>query len=858
MYLYLLIAPFSISISRNVKYFTFLFLYVCLFISAAHSQELENREQDFNRDWKFSLNIGKEAMQAEFYDADWRTVHLPHDWSVEFPFDSIKGEGCTAYLPGGIGWYRKHFSIDIDKNKSTFILFDGVYNNAEIWLNGTLLGEHPYGYSPFYFDLTPYLRKRGKENVLAVKVDRSRYADSRWYSGSGIYRDVKLITVPKVHIPIWGTFITTPLATQEKAEIQVQTTLVNGLSKPKSLALLTQLTAPDGTVVMENKQELRIEQKGVEKLKQVFEISNPLLWDLKQPQQYKAISQIWEGEQIIDQSITHFGIRSFKFDKDQGFFLNGKPHKIKGVCLHHDGGLVGAAVPKGVWRRRLRTLKDGGCNAIRISHNPGSEEFLELCDEMGFLVQDEFFDEWDYPKDKRFNMGERRVDYITQGYTEHFSKWAEIDLKNTVLAHRNHPSIIQWSIGNEIEWTYPKEAASTGFFDANWSGNYFWSQPPYSVEKIREMQKTLDRKAHDIGSTAKKLAAWTRELDTSRPVIANCILPSASYESGYADALDIIGYSYRRVIYDYGHKNYPDLPIMGTENLGQYHEWKAVMERPFVSGTFLWTGIDYMGEANGGWPRKGTASGLLDQAGFEKPSYYMMKSLWSNSPSINMTTQLLPQSIFEINEAGKVVEKKPGGWEKALWVWQDVNEHWNYKVGETVIVEVLSNASEVELFLNDQSLGSKFLSDFEDHIYKWAVPFAEGELMAVAHVGEEEVRTILKTAAEPSSFTLTPDKIELKTDGKDVAHLVVQLVDKNGNPVKHLEQEIQIEVLGEIKLLGVDNGAPDNVQPYQSPKILTDQGRALIIVQSLLKPGIGTVKVSGKNIRERSLSISIQ
>ncbi|MGS0523886.1 glycoside hydrolase family 2 TIM barrel-domain containing protein [Zobellia nedashkovskayae] len=293
--------------------------------------------------------------------------------------------------------------------------------------------------------------------------------------------------------------------------------------------------------------------------------------------------------------------------------------KIKGVCLHHDGGMVGAAVPDDVWRRRLTKLKKAGCNAIRISHNPGSEAFLNLCDEMGFLVQDEFFDEWDNPKDKRKNMNEQSVDYVTRGYTEHFQEWAEKDLKNTILAHRNHPSIIQWSIGNEIEWTYPRNTDATGFFNnMGWQGNYFFSEPPFTPEQIKEQLKTLPKEKYDIGKTAQKLAKWTKELDTTRYVTANCILPSASHLSGYTDALDVVGYSYRRVIYDYGHKNYPNEVIMGTENLPQWHEWKAVMERPFISGLFLWTGIDYMGESNGGWPKKGTNSGLLNSEVLKK------------------------------------------------------------------------------------------------------------------------------------------------------------------------------------------------------------------------------------------------
>jgi hypothetical protein len=564
------------------------------------------------------------------------------------------------------------------------------------------------------------------------------------------------------------------------------------------------------------------------------------------------------GDDIVQEREMKIGIRSFRFDPDEGFYLNGENMKIKGVCLHHDAGLVGAAVPKGVWKRRLTALKEGGCNAIRISHNPGSQEFLDLCDELGFLVQDEFFDEWDYPKDKRLNMWEQNDDYITRGYTEHFQKWAEKDLKNVVRAHRNHPSIFQWSIGNEIEWTYPRNRPATGFFDnMNWEGNYFWSQPPFSPEKIRFEYKRLPTLEHNIGETAQKLAGWTRELDTTRPIIANCILPSASYETGYADALDIIGYSYRRVMYDYGKKHYPQLPIMGTENLGQYHEWKAVMDRPFISGMFLWTGIDYLGESHKGFPRKATQSGLLDLGGFKKPSYHMMKSLWNSNPHIYMSTQNLEKSIYKLVN-GIPQEKKPGAWEKALWVWYNVNEHWNYKSEEMVIVEVISNCPEVELFLNGESAGIKNLQDFPDRIYKWAIPYQKGTLEAKGSCEEKEVSTSLVSTGDPTQYQVLVDKSELIADREDVAHIIVQLVDEAGNPVTHINRKVTFEVNGPLKSLGVDNGSSLNVDPYQSDNVMTNKGKALLIVQSTLDKGRANITVFSEGLETAHIELEIK
>ncbi|MEM6318752.1 MAG: sugar-binding domain-containing protein [Bacteroidota bacterium] len=816
------------------------------------------RTEDFNFDWQFLLNEEGDFSTTTVDDANWRTLNLPHDWSVEAPFDSINGEGCTAYLPGGLGWYRKHFVTKKADDQKVFVLFDGIYNNSEVWLNGIKLGNRPYGYVPFYFDLTPHLAPQGQDNVIAVKVDHTRYADSRWYTGSGIYRNVQLITTSKLHIPIWGTFVSTPEVTTDQATVQIEVKLQNDFAENQNLTLQTEIFDPSGNKVATTQSELTVAANSSEIIQQQLKLGKPSLWDIDHPHLYQAVNTIVQGDKKVENHTTTFGVRSFRFDVNEGFFLNGKNRKIKGVCLHHDAGLVGAAVPKGVWRRRFETLKAGGCNAIRIAHNPGSEEFLGLCNEMGFLVQDEFFDEWDYPKDKRLNKWETKVDSITQGYGQHFQAWAERDLKTTVLAHRNHPSIIQWSIGNEIEWTYPRNAASTGFFDPQATGNYFWTQPPNSIEKIRELQQTLPRKEYDIGKTGQKLAKWTRELDTTRPVIANCILPSASYESGLADALDIIGYSYRRVMYDYGKKNYPDLPLMGTESLGHYHEWKAIRERPFVSGTFLWTGISYLGESNGQWPSKAVNSGLLDLAGFPHPTYYMYKTMWTDEPHIYITSQTPNKSLFKLDEKGEPVEKNPGKWQRMIWGWQDVNVHWNYRPEEMVIVEVLSSCEEVELFLNDLSLGKKRLDQFDDHIYKWAVPFAAGELTAVGTKAGQEVRTSIKTATTPTKITVQPDKKTLQADGYDVAHLVVQLVDQAGNPVKHQNQKVHFELTDGINSLGVDTGASSNVQPFQANQLLTDKGRALLIVQAGRKAANATVTVTGDGLEPALVNLILK
>ncbi len=549
-------------------------------------------KQDFNKSWLFCLGDNKAYKTINYDDSQWEGLSIPHDWSMAFPFDETL-EPATACLPGGIGWYRKNFNVEKNSNHLTFILFEGIYNHSEVFLNEHKIGEHPYGYSPFYFDITDFLSEKSTENLLAVRVDRSRYVDSRWYTGSGIYRKAYLIQKPLLYLPLWSCFITSEQVSEEKAEVHIKLDVKNVKDIEEAAQIKAVLYDRQKNKVGEVIQSLKIQKGEQKRLELMMDIQNPHLWSPDNPYLYQIYIKLEQEDKVIDSYNANIGMRSFYFDTKQGFFLNGQPTKIKGVCLHHDGGAVGAADIKPVWERRLQALKEAGVNAIRSAHNPASNDFLDLCDRLGFLVQEEFFDEWDYPKDMRLNMQDQHDDYISRSYGAlHFQDWVQTDLQNTILSHYNHVCIFQWSIGNEIEWTYRKSVEATGFFDANWSGNYFWSQPPYDREKIKEGLLQSSEEEYDIGQTAQKLSAWVKELDETRPVTANCILPSASYLSGYADALDVIGFSYRQVMYDYGHKHYPHLPLMGTENLPQWHEWKAVVERPFVAGLFLWTGID--------------------------------------------------------------------------------------------------------------------------------------------------------------------------------------------------------------------------------------------------------------------------
>jgi len=801
-----------------------------------------------NKNWRFLLDEEPNLIHHnDFDDGNLRQLDVPHDWSVEFSFDGEKGEACTGFLLGGIGWYRKHFTTTQEMTKGrTVIHFDGIYNRATIYCNGERVAFHPSGYAPLLLDLTEYLKPVGEDNVIAVKVDHSRYADSRWYTGSGIYRDVWLYLLPEAHMPVWGTFITTPKVDQEIATVVSELALNNTCQEPVVFDLMAEILDPDGQIAGSYKASVDVEAGQLVHYTTETEVAEPMLWDIYDGQMYQHLVKLYRDGELVQEVRTPFGIRSFEFNPDKGFFMNGKAQLIKGVCLHHDGGLVGAAVPLDVWRRRLEILVEGGCNAIRTAHNPASEAFLNLCDEMGLLVQEEFFDEWDKPKDKQ-NNGEERpesVSYKTQGHAEFFRVYAQSDLQDTMLRDRNHPSIIQWSIGNEIEWTYTKYNDATGYFGIDANGFYFWTLPPYSRDQIAENVNKVPKDYYDVDTTAKILADWTKELDTTRPVTANCILPTVSYETGYCDALDLVGYSYRRVIYGYGHDHFGDKPIMGTENVPQWHEWKAVLENEHVPGIFLWTGIDHMGEAQAQgtpFPRKGSNVGILDLAGFAKPVYHMYRGLWLEEAQIHMVTQTLDKSPYQLDGQSLLIEKEEGSWQRRLWFWHEVNKHFNYVKDEPVVVEVYSNCEEVTLFHNNVDMGTLRLADFEDHIYKWVLAFDEGDLKAVGILGNEEVTYQIHTGGTPVKAVLTCDKESITIDGDSAAHVVVELLDGAGHPVTHQDIRIEFELTGPGKVLGVDNGHPDNINDFQSMSVETSEGKALMILQGC---DLGTVTVS--------------
>lgn len=822
---------------------------------------------NFNADWLFTESDSPDYSLTTYQPSDWRQLNLPHDWSIEHDF-SEDLEGCTAFMPGGIGWYSKIFPSKIKENQKCYIIFDGVYNNAEFWLNGMRIGNHPYGYAPIYYDLTDMLSPKGKYNRISVRVDHSRYADSRWYTGSGIYRNVSMLIVDKLHIPVWGTFVTTPKVSKNNASINIQVEVRNDYNKQKEGSIITDIFDPEGNKITSISTNITLEQNQKASFTQKVNIEKPKLWHVNSPNLYQAKTRILSSNKKLEERITTFGIRSIRFDKEKGFFLNGENLKVKGVCLHHDAGIVGSAVPKDVWKRRLLLLKEGGCNAIRSAHNPASDEFLDLCDELGLLVQNEFYDEWDLPKDKRYNMHDKEVDYITRGNSEHFQLWAETDLKNVMLSSRNHPCIFQWSIGNEIEWTYPGNRGATGIFkETNKNDKIDWTLwrtevPPHTPKEVRDYWANFPKQTFNIGETASKLAAWTREMDTSRPITANLILPTSSLETDYAKALDVIGFSYKPHKYDYFRETYPEKPMMGTENVVRWYEWKAAIERDYIAGVFLWTGVDYMGECRKhDWPVKALPMAPVDLAGFPRASHYMYKALWREDvPVISMYTQSEKKSIYKLNADGKIVEKKKDYWKLAPRVWQDVNPHWNYKKDEKIIVEVYSNCDEVELFQNGKSLGKQYLKNQDDYTYKWLVNFKKGKLIAKGKKNNgKRANTILESVGKPVGIKLTADKEFMTANNTDVVHIVAQLIDKKGRAVKNENTEITFEINGEHRFLGTDCGNTAKMKSFKNKTSPTEFGQCLLILQSTNKESLIKVKAKNKegNILAEEFDITV-
>jgi len=652
--------------------FSLLILLAVFCVSCSSPLSKVTRIENFDNGWKFHLNDLAGAQEPRFDDSQWRSLDLPHDWSIEGDFsqDNPATPGGGA-LPGGVGWYRKTFRIpQSDEGKVVAIEFDGVYRNSEVWINGHYLGKRPYGYSSFRYELNPFLKYGTEPNVLAVKVDNSQQPNSRWYSGSGIYRNVWLVTTEKVFVDHWGTFVTTPEVTEGSAKVSIATKIRNASARDQKFVLKTVLLDSDKKEISTESTEGVAPKSSVSDVVQTLAVENPVLWSLENPRLYTAVTTVEVEGKILDDYETPFGIRTFVFDSDKGFYLNGKHVKINGVCDHHDLGCLGAAVNTRAIERQLEILKGMGVNGIRTSHNPPAPELLDLCDKMGFIVLDEAFDMWKTKKTE--------FDYALD-----WDAWHRQDLQDMVVRDRNHPSVFMWSIGNEVNEQWDKNAG--------------------------------------IGiAIAKELAGLVKSLDPTRPITSACNDTDPSNPLIRSGALDLVGLNYSLEKFPDFPKNFPGKKFLGTETVsalatrghynmpsdsirrwperwdkpfdkgnpdntcssydncstpwGSTHEetWKIMKKYDFLSGMFIWTGFDYLGEPTPyGWPSRSSYFGIVDLAGFPKDAYYMYQSEWTDKPVLH---------IFP---------------------------HWNWKRGDVIDVWAYTNCDEVELFLNGRSLGRR-------------------------------------------------------------------------------------------------------------------------------------------------------
>lgn len=768
----------------------------------------------FDNGWRFHLGDTPEAVADGFDDSRWQAVTLPHDWSVKGTLSPANASG-TGYLPAGIGWYRKTFDGRDLTAAQLYIYFEGVYNRSSVWLNGHLLGERPNGYISFLYDLTPWLRRDG-QNVLAVRVDHSRIADSRFYTGSGIYRDVWLVSAGPVHFAQWGVGWQARTLTDRQAVIAVDAA-IEGLDGRKAQLRLT-LRDASGAVVS------RAAARAAASQTVDLKLARPHRWDLDDPYLYTLEAEIVEGKTVLDRMQTSVGLREIRFDADKGFALNGRTRKIKGVCLHHDAGVLGAAVPEEVWERRLRNLKAIGANAIRTSHNPQAPVFYDLCDRIGLLVMDEAFDEWEFPKRKwveGWNVGTPALD----GTFDFFNEWGETDVRDMVRRDRNHPSIILWSIGNEVD--YPNDPYSHPILDG---GNNDFKQPAYGGYNPDAPR------AERIGEIAQRLAAAVRSVDTSRPVTGALAGVAMSNQTAYPEAVDVVGYNYTESRYDADHATYPERIIYGSENSGNYAAWKAVTDHDFISGMFIWTGTDYLGESNA-WPSRGFYSGLLDFGSFPKPRGRFFASLWSESPVCYLGTSL----------------PRPGG--RARGDTTDAWDSWNYEPGQTVRVVCYTNAASAALFLNGKQVGARQDYNRQTGIIGWDVPYAPGTLRAVGYdaSGKEESSYEITTSLRPKSLRVSADRTALRVGG--VAHLTVEVLDDNGNFVPLADNEITCTVEGPAVLLGLEGSDNRDMGSYTDNVQRAYRGRLLAYLRAT-GSGPVTVRFSAPLLQGASVTLS--
>ena len=807
-----------------------LILFVAL---AAVTFRAEAREKiNFDKGWRFILADSAQMSLAMYDDSAWRMLNVPHDWAIEGDFSASAPSGNSGgALPGGVGWYRKSFEVAAaDKGKLFYIDFDGVYMNAKVWINGQLLGQRPYGYSSFRFDLTPHL-KFGARNVVAVRVDNSDQPNSRWYSGCGIYRHVWLVKTEKIHVAHWGTHVVA-----EGNKVSVSVSIDNNTTSQQTVVVRNTIISPAGVQVASASKKLSLNPsaKSISSLSQL-KVSRPQIWSCETPYIYKVVTTIEQNGKVVDTYETPTGFRTFKFDAEKGFSLNGKSMKINGVCQHHDLGCLGAAVNEDALYRQLRILKEMGTNAVRCSHNPPAPELLAMCDTMGLIVMDESFDMWRRRKTKN-------------DYARFFDQWAERDLTDLVLRDRNHPSILMWSIGNEVleQWS-SADADTLSAEQANLILNAGHDASTLSHGTEMSVNSLL----------CKNLCEIIRRLDNTRPITAGCNEPDPKNHLFKSGALDIIGFNYHHQWVKDVPKNFPGKPFIFSESVsalqtrGFYmmpsdsvykapiewwlpyqdpsfqcsaydnmhaswsstHEetWDVVKHNDFVGGQFIWTGFDYIGEPTPyGFPARSSYFGIVDLAGFPKDSYYMYQSEWTDKQVLH----LFP--------------------------------HWNWLEGQDIDLWCYyNNADEVELFINGRSQGVKAKKDDHEYHLMWRVKFEPGEVKAVARKnGKVVAEKTIRTSGAPAQLRMTSDRIRFgnNPNGDNLAFITVEVIDKDGNLCPRADDQVFFEVEGG-RIVGVDNGNPISMERFKDTKRKAFNGKCLVVVAT--DGGDVTVRAKG-------------
>ena len=835
-----------------MKHF-FLLIASIIMASSYNVNAQERIIEDFNFDWSFKLGDDQQFATKDFDDSSWRELHLPHDWSIEGEFskDNPSTPGGGA-LPGGIGWYRKHFRSPKLDGRHITIEFDGIFMNSTVFVNGHKVGFRPYGYSSMSYDITPYLNPQGEENIIAVRCDNSEQPNSRWYAGCGIYRNVRLVNTANVFVDYTGTYITTPEISKERGTIKAQVSISNLRNDASKVTLENKILDAKGRCVAKNSVTKAINAGASADMEMTIEVNNPILWDVDNPYLYNVVSYVMVDGKVVDDYITPFGFRYFEFKADTGFWLNGRNLKLKGVCMHHDLGALGTAVHRRGLERQLDILQSFGVNAIRTSHNPPTPELLDMCDERGILVMDEAFDMW--------RRAKTRYDYA-----RYFDEWHQKDLIDFIKRDRNHPSIVMWSVGNEIleQWNsnddvklddLPAEQRNLliNFISENATGNKDDVEKNTNVLLTRHMVATL------------------KKYDNTRPVTAGCNETRPTNNLIRSGALDIIGFNYHVQDYNSVKEWYPNMPFIGSETAsslnsrGFYihpstkinvvperwdaphqtdhhqcsaydnsrapwatlHEeaWVAVRDRDFCAGTFIWTGFDYLGEPTPySWPSRSSYFGIVDLCGFPKDCYYMYRSEWTNNPTLH----LFP--------------------------------HWNWNVGDKIDMWVYYNtADEVELFLNGKSLGKRTKTSDRLHAIWENVEFEAGEITAIGYKnGKEILRHSRKTAGKAEKIVLTADRKVLKADGYDLAYVTVECADAKGNLVPTAMNQLYFEVDGVGELVGVDNGNAAGGESLKGNKMKLFNGKAIAIVRTKRnESGKITLKVTSDDMESATVKLS--